>query len=415
MKAYEWFGVVLVSLSALGCGAVCGDGELSKDEACDDGNVANADGCEANCALPACGNGIVDPGELCLTEKRFPAPTIAGGTTFISGGDLNQDQLPDIAVALRGDNAVSVLFNQGENLFGAEQFFSLPAGNGLQDLIIADLVVNGFPDLVTANQISTNVSILQNQANQPFTQELTLDFAGQIPRTLLARDLDGDNGDDLVVLNFGADDLVTVLLNNGAGIFVESPSSPLALIGNASPLEVLVEDVDRNGAQDVAVLGTDDAIHVFLGQGDGSFSASSAIPVPGGDVAQLGVGDINGDNLPDLLATTGLEGNLLTFINQGGGNLVLAQTFAFSLQTGDDFFVVDLDNDGKLDVVSPRVQQGFDVCIGDGNGLFASPLNFSVTNLVNEIVISDFNNDSVLDVVLTDGLTGEVVVFFSEP
>jgi cysteine-rich repeat protein len=34
-------------------------------EECDDGNNTDADGCEADCTLPACGNGIVDPGEVC--------------------------------------------------------------------------------------------------------------------------------------------------------------------------------------------------------------------------------------------------------------------------------------------------------------------------------------------------------------
>jgi cysteine-rich repeat protein len=410
MKAYEWFGVVLVSLSALGCGAVCGDGELSKDEACDDGNVANADGCEANCSLPACGNGIVDPGELCLSEQRFPAPTIAGGTTFISGGDLNQDQLPDIAVALRGDNAVSVLFNQGENLFGAEQFFSLPAGDGLQDLIIADLVVNGFPDLVTANQVSTNISILQNQANQPFTQELTIELGGQSPNNLIARDLDGINGDDVVINTTNS---LVVFLNDGTGAMTEAPGSPLAVPNNELVVDVMVEDIDGDGLLDVVASDTNQTIQLFLGSGGGQFDAPVQIAQRG--AAQLAAGDITGDGEQDVLVFAGgVDNNFFALINQGDGTFV-EQAFAISLQSDDDFFVVDLDNDGKLDVVSPRAQQGFDVCIGDGTGLLESPLNFPVTNLVNEIVISDLNEDSALDVAFTDGLTGEVVVFFSEP
>jgi cysteine-rich repeat protein len=44
----------------------CGDGFLQAGvEACDDGNTTDGDGCQGNCALPSCGDGIVDMGEEC--------------------------------------------------------------------------------------------------------------------------------------------------------------------------------------------------------------------------------------------------------------------------------------------------------------------------------------------------------------
>ena len=45
--------------------SACGDGKLDPGEQCDDGNILDADGCEADCTLPRCGNRIVDPGEVC--------------------------------------------------------------------------------------------------------------------------------------------------------------------------------------------------------------------------------------------------------------------------------------------------------------------------------------------------------------
>ena len=46
-------------------GSICGDGVRACDEECDDGNLINGDGCDANCTLPRCGNGIVDAAEPC--------------------------------------------------------------------------------------------------------------------------------------------------------------------------------------------------------------------------------------------------------------------------------------------------------------------------------------------------------------
>lgn len=44
----------------------CGDGVISGDEVCDDGNVVSGDGCSADCKTTGlCANGIIDPGEQC--------------------------------------------------------------------------------------------------------------------------------------------------------------------------------------------------------------------------------------------------------------------------------------------------------------------------------------------------------------
>jgi len=43
----------------------CGNGITTSGEACDDGNHVNGDGCDNNCTATACGNGIQTMGEAC--------------------------------------------------------------------------------------------------------------------------------------------------------------------------------------------------------------------------------------------------------------------------------------------------------------------------------------------------------------
>ena len=43
----------------------CGNGILTGDEFCDDGNLQDGDGCDSNCTPTACGNGIQTAGEAC--------------------------------------------------------------------------------------------------------------------------------------------------------------------------------------------------------------------------------------------------------------------------------------------------------------------------------------------------------------
>ncbi|HEU4727627.1 MAG TPA: DUF4215 domain-containing protein, partial [Kofleriaceae bacterium] len=44
---------------------LCGNGRTDPGEACDDGNQADGDGCDSNCTVTACGNGVVTAGEAC--------------------------------------------------------------------------------------------------------------------------------------------------------------------------------------------------------------------------------------------------------------------------------------------------------------------------------------------------------------
>jgi cysteine-rich repeat protein len=44
---------------------VCGNGVVEPPELCDDGNLVDGDGCDSNCTPTGCGNGIVTAGEEC--------------------------------------------------------------------------------------------------------------------------------------------------------------------------------------------------------------------------------------------------------------------------------------------------------------------------------------------------------------
>lgn len=73
----------IVCPSPLKCAAVqavcietsCGNGIVDPNEACDDGNIMDGDGCSHDCKREGCGNGNVDPGEDCDP----PGSTTNGG------------------------------------------------------------------------------------------------------------------------------------------------------------------------------------------------------------------------------------------------------------------------------------------------------------------------------------------------
>jgi cysteine-rich repeat protein len=62
------FGGPLTRLSSL----LCGDGQVTGGEECDDGNWVSDDGCDINCTLTACGNHVVTAGEQCDDGNLLP-------------------------------------------------------------------------------------------------------------------------------------------------------------------------------------------------------------------------------------------------------------------------------------------------------------------------------------------------------
>ena len=80
-----------------GCGANtpapvnCGDGMLTSDEACDDGNVASGDGCSANCLSVERGYSCNPPGKACHQIARCGDGVVASSEACDDGNAVDGD------------------------------------------------------------------------------------------------------------------------------------------------------------------------------------------------------------------------------------------------------------------------------------------------------------------------------------
>ncbi len=91
---------------------ICGDGQKSPSEGCDDGNQINTDACNNDCALQTCGDAILQGTEIC--DDGIPAVTPANGNL---DGCLNTCVLPTC-----GDGFIRAGVEQCDN--------GLTTGNG---------------------------------------------------------------------------------------------------------------------------------------------------------------------------------------------------------------------------------------------------------------------------------------------
>jgi len=205
-----------------------------------------------------------------------------------------------------------------------------------------------------------------------------------------------------------------------------APSSPVVMrLGeHAHTHGLAVVDVNRDNKLDLITCNsTDNDISLAFGDGRGNFSrAPESYPV-GPSPYPFGVGDVNNDGWPDIVATATATGPqrrqqlplsraLTLLLSDGKGGLSPRQ---LPLRTGEPWFaaIMDLNRDGKADIVATHHElNALTVMIGDGRGGFTeangSPFDFGVA--LYQLVIADVDRDASIDVIATTGNSARVLM-----
>ena len=224
--------------------------------------------------------------------------------------DLDRDGHSDLAVVNRRDDTVSVLLGRGDGSFATAMRF--PAGDRLSaggdgdayDLEDVDMNRDGTPDLAVANRQSNNLSLLVGNGDGTFRPG-PIYPAGTTPYDVIAGDFDGDRDPDLAVANGDSRD-ISVFLGRGDGTFERRARQGAGVAAFA----LAVADLDVDGDQDLAVANNPNTKYVdgkdyagsasiLLGRGDGSFGAPHHHGVGPRPVA-IAADDLDGDARPDL-------------------------------------------------------------------------------------------------------------------
>ncbi len=170
------------------------------------------------------------------------------------------------------------------------------AGDNPNSLAIGDLDGDGDLDMAVANRNSDNVSVLLNQGDGTFADDVAYDVGG-VPWSVATGDLDGDGDIDLAVANAEVSgDSVSVLLNQGDGTFAGNVPYGAGYF----PAFVTMGDLDGDGDLDLAVAdagfpkGPGTMVSVLLNDGDGTFVDDSLYRA-GDFTVSLAIGDLDAD------------------------------------------------------------------------------------------------------------------------
>jgi hypothetical protein len=213
-----------------------------------------------------------------------------------------------------------------------------------------------------------------------------------------------------------------------AGLTVVSPSAIAGefkkpvyykLPTRSGPASMVTADFNGDGNLDLAIGdGATSQISVLMGKGKGAFHAAKSFSaqVP----SDLGVGDFNGDHIPDLAvveyAGSG-NGTLGIYLGNGDGTF---RNFA-NYQLGSEsnsITVADFNGDGHLDVAVTNASgggQGGSVMVffGKGNGTFGKPAIYKLPGGPGGIAAGDLNGDGHPDLVVTEAQGNAVAIFMN--
>ncbi|MGI4870772.1 MAG: FG-GAP-like repeat-containing protein [Janthinobacterium lividum] len=131
----------------------------------------------------------------------------------IAVADVNGDGRPDLVTANQYSDAAGVLLGQASGGFAAVTAYSTGANSQPSSIAVADVNGDGRPDLVTANYGTHTVGVLLGQASGGFAAVTAYSTgANSQPSSIAVADVNLDGKPDLVTANNNTND-VSVLLN----------------------------------------------------------------------------------------------------------------------------------------------------------------------------------------------------------
>lgn len=393
---------------------------------------------------------------------------VGNGPNSLSAADLNRDNKLDLVVTNIFDDTVSVLFNTrngigGNASFQAQATFSV--GAQPYDVVIANVVGDGAPDLIIANYGGNSVSVLRGDGAGSFVLQQTVPV-GERPLAVSVADVNGDGRPDLVTTN-RRDGTLTLLQNNGNTF---APSQTLD--AGAQPVSTAVTNVNGDGRPSIVTVNYSNSTPRVLLASTSSFNPAtpgnateslnntalvdltrdgirdSVILDAAGDVLfRRGLAGSDGAFVPPVILNADRRARDLTVVNTGSGLSVatadssfdpvlstaahqilytvslyavsagsITRTTAFSsMLLPTRIVAADLTGEGRDDiVVANSLDNSVQVSFQQLNHTFSAPLTLTTGEAPSNIVLVDVNGDGLRDIVATDQASGDVNVFLND-
>jgi hypothetical protein len=248
-------------------------------------------------------------------------PSSPQGLISVAAADLFGRGRMDLIGANLSSGFFTIWTNTGGGMFG--RYGALVAlSNGPRYVTTADINGDGKPDIIgVANHVNTTpyLDIWTNNGAGGFAAAAAPTLPNGEVFKFVAADVNGDGKPDLIFA-YANNRSIVVLTNDGTGAFALYGSYP---VGN-EPLAVIAADVNGDGAVDLISANRDDTLTVLTNNGGGIFSSNATLNLNSGSLSNppvssfsepLTATDINGDGMIGLIGGNFNPGTLTVFTN----------------------------------------------------------------------------------------------------
>ena len=386
---------------------------------------------------------VLKGGNAAFTKVRFTEPAAVSGA--ILAADLDRDGRADVIEMAPAENRFYIRRGSAATVLGA----ATPTAMFRETpwlAFVGDFDGSGYPDIVSLPRTTAAMEVLHDPAVssaapvwQPWSYlgpaaaidvngDGVTDLVFEVPfgrivpavlganatfqalpyaffplpdtslDSIVAGDFDGDGKPDVAMANTHA---VSVLLNRGGGRFAAPPELGV-------PRVLRARDLNHDGIPDLITAGNP---IVWFGNADGTYRPGTAARPAAGNLME--VADLNGDGNDDLVVvatnpTGGIAGQLWILLGDGSGSFTTKDLGAFAYRP-TSLSVVDVDGDGKLDIVAGNSFTGgpphaVTIAWGRGDGTFEPPvdLDSAAFYLGPHMTAGDINGDGLPDIVAGD-------------
>ncbi|CAF2588678.1 unnamed protein product [Rotaria sp. Silwood2] len=353
-------------------------------------------------------------------NEVFPSSTLystgySTGLSSVAVGDFNNDNRFDIVVTNHDSDNIVFFLGFGNGSFGSTISYPTGLHSGPCSVAVGDFNNDSRMDIVNANNGDDTIGLFFHYGFGAFMNKEKYSTASDKPSHAIAfGDFNKDTRIDMVVAN-SENSTIAVLLGNGKGAF--SNQTTYSTGPYSSPFAVAVGDFNNDSRLDIAVANKDGLnVGVFLGNSDGTFSDQTIYwtgenSLPTG----LAVGDFNNDARLDIVVTNFGGYYICVLLGTGDGtflNCIIYPTGYYSWPWG--VAVSDFNNDTQLDIAVAN-KYGFNVGVflGNGDGAFLDQSTYSTgdNSLPIGLALGDFNNDSRIDIVVANYGSENIGVF----
>jgi hypothetical protein len=242
------------------------------------------------------------------------------GASYMDFADLNLDGKTDLLITNSGGSAQLLLKENRSKVgildpnttygsFSGNVVYGKPSTDGV--VLAADFDNDGFPDAVTTNPITDNISIYHNGgkfrvSNTSFDTRVEI-AVGDSPNRIYSGDFDADGKVDLLLYHGGTSSTLLIVFQNTSSVGSIS-FNRIDLINPSATTVATVADLDGDGKPEI--LTTSEAGNRFsifknLHTSGALTTASFAAPFNTTVTAPRGIntGDLNLDGKPEIIIT----------------------------------------------------------------------------------------------------------------